>query len=251
MLKSISELTNNNFHYPKKVINCWNSNNSNRETISKKILQQYRKIKESELENEKYFSSNFNVFDFFAVGETKHSELLGFLLDSNQTHGQSNLFLLDFLTMLNIESPEAGKWQITCEYDRIDIMLKREYPLSIIIIENKSNFAEDQPNQLYRYWYNQIYHNNPAIDYDSEKSKQNFKIIYLAPNPTKKYIDDSISKPKHFHENLPQIIPMEIIQLTFENDINIMIENSITKIDSNNYKLIEYLKQYQKLIKTL
>lgn len=175
MLKSILELTINNFHYPKKVINCWNSNNSNREVISKSFLQEYKKIKERELENEKYFSTNFNVFDFFAVGETKHSELLGFLLDSNQTHGQSNLFLLDFLTLLNIESPEVGKWQITCEYDRIDIMLKREYPLSIIIIENKSNFAEDQPNQLYRYWYNQIYSSSKIQSGSKAKPLHRFK----------------------------------------------------------------------------
>lgn len=251
MFKSISKLTNNNFHYPKGVINCWNYNNSKREIISKNLLLHYKEIKESVLENEKYSSSNFNVFDFFAVGETKHSELLGFLLEPKQTHGQSNLFLLEFLSMLNIESPEVGKWQVTCEYDRIDIMLKREYPLSIIIIENKSNFAKDQPNQLYRYWHNQIYQNNPNIDYDSEQTKHNFKIIYLAPNPSKKYIDDSISKPKQFHEYLPQIIPIEIIHLTFEKDLNKMIENSITKISSKNQRLIEYLKQYQQLIRTL
>lgn len=211
----------------------------------------YETFKKQSRKDDFEISSNFNVFDFFQVNETKHSELLAFLLNHNASHGQQNLFQIEFLKSLGIQNPEEGKWEITCEFDRVDIMLKRHSPFSVVIIENKSNYATDQPNQLYRYWYNQIYLNNPNLDYNSIQTKNNFKIIYLSPNPSKTFIEDSLTRPANYSIDLPVRIPSEITNLTFEKDVSNFIETIITKISKNNFKLIEYLKQYLQFIKTL
>ena len=117
------------------------------------------------IDKKKHFREghNFNVFHLFKekfgfyIQETMHSRLLKFLLDAKETHGQGGLFLLKFLEILGIQSPETGTWQVTAEVGRIDVLIERKEPQSIIVIENKSNWAPDQSNQLYRYWHQAIF----------------------------------------------------------------------------------------------
>lgn len=96
----------------------------------------------------------FNVFALWnrlsGIGETLHSRLLHFLLSDDPMHGQKNKFLMKFLEMAGIEDPQEGTWYATAETGRVDVMLKCTNPHSVIIIENKSNWAGDQNNQLYR-----------------------------------------------------------------------------------------------------
>lgn len=42
--------------------------------------------------------------------------------------------------------------------DQIDILIQSRRLEVSIVIENKSNGAEDQPHQLYRYWESAIYY---------------------------------------------------------------------------------------------
>lgn len=62
------------------------------------------------------------------------------------------------MDLLGIERfSDNENWTVTAEKGRVDILLKRTHPHSVIIIENKSNYANDQENQLYRYWHQEIY----------------------------------------------------------------------------------------------
>ena len=102
-------------------------------------------------------SSDLNVYKIFNIPEVIHSKILGDFLSPIGVHGQGNFFLKRFLEKLGIENPSQGTWRVSVERGNIDILLKRNCPKSIIVIENKSNWAVDQNNQLYRYWHQEMY----------------------------------------------------------------------------------------------
>lgn len=199
-------------------------------------------------------SHNFNILRMFQISETKHSQLLQLLLNPNSIHGQGNLFLNLFLEKIGIKEPSKGRWKVTAEEGRIDLLLKRNNPLSIVIIENKSNYAGDQQNQLYRYWFNEIYKVSREVETAFyEQNKDSYQMIYLVPNG-KNYDYQTITKPQNFEVfnsvNLPDLIPMEIKRLTFNEDIYNLIGGCIELIENfsvSNYRLREYLKQYQEI----
>ena len=205
---------------------------------------------------------NFNIFyllkkEFdFNIQETMHSKLIKFLLDSNESHGLENVFLLEFLKFIGVESPGEGVWQVTAEQGKIDILIQRSNPQSIIIIENKSNWASDQENQLYRYWYKAIYLKTKEIGKEFySKNKQNYKIIYLSPNSGKQCEEQSIKKPQNdqydIYKGLPEKIPMEITNMNFDYEIQEWLDICNTKVPETNHRIREYISQYQMLCKTL
>lgn len=215
-------------------------------------------------DKEKHFKEghNFNIFNLlkekfgFCIQETMHSRLIKFLLDSRETHGQGNLFLIEFLKMFGVESPEIGNWKVTAEVGRIDVLIERNEPKSIIVIENKSNWANDQSNQLYRYWYQAIYKKTKQLNesfYQNNNDK--YKIIYLVPNTYKLFEEHSISKPKDdpdkLYKDLPDRIPMEIEIVTFNNHIQEWLVNCISALPENNHRIREYIRQYQSLCNNL
>jgi hypothetical protein len=221
------------------------------EVWHKLYLEDERKHKED--------GHNFNIFyllrdEFgFSIKETMHSKLMKFLLNPFASHGQGNNFLIDFLQLLEVENPAAGTWFVTAEEGRIDILLKRNNPHSVIIIENKSNWATDQPNQLYRYWYQEIFNSTKNIDYKFYiENKNKYQIIYLPPNEYKNYEEQSITKPKEWSEkNLPNKIPMDIKILYFNKEIQIWLENCKMQLPEKNYRIREYITQYQFLCNKL
>lgn len=205
---------------------------------------------------------NFNIFDLlkkefdFHIKETMHSKLLKFLLNPNETHGQGDVFLLEFLTMIGIESPTKGRWQVTAESERIDLLIQRNEPLSVIVIENKSNWAGDQQNQLYRYWYRAIFLKTNEISYDFyRKNSHKYQILYLAPNINKLCSNQSLEKPDNDPDNiysgLPPKVPMDINTLTFDNDIQQWLGKCESRIPNTNHRVREYINQYKMLCKTL
>ena len=205
---------------------------------------------------------NFNIFyllknEFdFVIQETMHSKLIKFLLNSREMHGLGNLFLVEFLKYIGIESPEDGTWEVTAEQGKIDILIERKHPQSVIIIENKSNWACDQENQLYRYWYKAIYLKTRAIKEEFyNKNNQKYQIIYLSPNSHKQYDEQSIRKPQNdqfdTYNELPDKIPMKIASMTFDNDIQKWLNDCKNVIPETNHRIREYISQYQMLCKTL
>ncbi|MCT4698218.1 PD-(D/E)XK nuclease family protein [Tenacibaculum haliotis] len=219
------------------------------------------KFQEDLLQNKKD-GHNFNIFTLlkkefdFKIKETMHSKLIKFLINPKETHGLDNIFLLEFLENIGIESPQKGSWQITAEKGNIDILIKRKNPESIIIIENKSNWATDQKNQLYRYWYKAIYLKTKQIEKKYyEDNKKKYQIIYLAPNEHKQYEQQSISKPKedpsNIYKSLPKKIPMKVKNITFDSDIQKWLEKCKNKTPETNHRIREYISQYQMLCKNL
>jgi hypothetical protein len=194
-------------------------------------------------------SYSFNIFEIFGVGETMHSYLLGHLLNPYSNHGQGHLFLNIFLDLLKIKRfGDKENWIVTTEKGKIDILLKRNTPHSVIIIENKSNYAIDQENQLYRYWYQEIYttikSKNLPNDYILNPPNDLYKVIYLSPDYLKRPNENSILKPYNWDENLPSYVPLEVEQVVFSDFITNWLDLSLTKISSDNHRMKEHIKQY-------
>ncbi|GIJ93192.1 PDDEXK-like family protein [Capnocytophaga stomatis] len=215
--------------------------------------QRYEKEQEERLKN----GQNFNVFDVLwrsgvGIGETTHSKLLKFLLDPTETHGCENLFLLEFLKMLNINEPEKGTWKITAEIGRVDILLKRSFPQSVIVIENKSNWAYNQWNQLYRYWYQEIFMKTQQTEEAFYTQNEGFySIVYLSPTSEKEPTEQTLTRPDNFSASLPKSIPMKVTIKTFYDDVWQWLEDCKPKILANNQRVIQYINQYQELCKNL
>lgn len=198
----------------------------------------------------------FNVFTLcnrlLGIKETTHSALLHFLLSNDELHGQGNKFLIKFLELAGIETPETGEWKITAEIGRVDVMLRREHPRSVVIVENKSNWAPDGPNQLYRYWYRNIHTCPEDCHAEYYENNNRYRIIYLAPNSQKVYSEQTCGRPaeKEF-ENAPERLPLNPVIWTFNNQLQEWFEQCIAVLDSNNHPIREYIRQYKEYCQTL
>lgn len=209
----------------------------------------------------------FNVFSlwnrFSHISEPIHSRLIHFLLSDDRMHGQGSLFRYCFLNTLGISNPNNGEWIVTAEEGRVDVMLARKHPHSVVIIENKSNGAQDQPNQLYRYWYQNI-HSGQADTKATYYFGKNYRIIYLVPRSCKKKpANQSCTKPDKNsfepftrlselqYKRLPLEIPIEPIIWSLDDEFSRWLEDCISKIDPRNIPLINYLNQYIKYCKIL
>lgn len=196
----------------------------------------------------------FNPLGLIPIGETTHSRLLGDLLNPRGTHGQGRRLLHAFLEMIGVPAPESGEWMLSIEEGGVDLCLRRLNPASVIIIENKSNMAIDQPNQLYRYWYEHIHRPYPALDYYSDGVKKAFQIIYLPPTPEKQPAFQSLLRPLYLASvGLPETlndVGLTIKTCSFRDHIVTWLESciKIIKITSkDNYRLKAHLQFYQEL----
>ena len=93
--------------------------------------------------------NSFNFFQFiedkfWKITETKHSRILAFFLNPEETHGQGGTFLKLFLDKLEIDTTNFNQkeWRVYVERNNIDILLQCK--TISIVIENKSNGAENQ-----------------------------------------------------------------------------------------------------------
>lgn len=222
---------------------------------STSVINEFTKVYNRAKEENKKYSIFFNPLKYFKINETLHSQMLADLLNPNSTHGQGRLFLNLFLKKLEIINPESGNWKITAEIGRIDVLLVRERdPHSVIVIENKSNNAVDQNNQLYRYWYQEIYVPNKNIAFAKKETyedaiiKSRYKIIYLPPDDSKMPQEFSLKKPDYLTDSiLPDEIPIKYEHRTFKKFICEWLGESIEKIEPENYRLKIYLNQYIEL----
>lgn len=231
--------------------------NSDSETIIQ-LLQYYQSL-EDNFNRKKIEGIEFNSFNLihsvFGISETKHTKLLAFFLDPEESHGQGKLFLNKFLEKidgLQLNHPiDQYKWRVTTEDRNADIVIKA---ISIIgsekisiVIENKSNEAVDQHNQLYRYWYEHIY---GFFDRDLEKSQDRSKcrIIYLTSGYTDKFVSEiSILKPDFIKLEYP-IINKEkgfITNWTYFEDIKSWLRDCINAESLHEkHRLKLYIEDY-------
>lgn len=222
-----------------------------------KILIEYDKIS-AEYDKKKIEGEEFNVFhlinDIYGIGETKHSRFLAFILNPNSAHGQKDIFLKLFLKKLGINFGEENReWQITAEKDNVDILIQSNYPTKIsVVIENKSNDAPDQKNQLYRYWHNHIYKFYDDGGFHFEDTK-NCRVIYLTKGNWKVYSDNSIEKPtkkddyfiKYKDCLLEKLDKDFIANWTFLDHIRKWLEECI-KVENLSYRIRCFIEDYIK-----
>ena len=98
----------------------------------------------------------FNVFEICGVAyyEVMHSTIIASFLDPNGSHGQKDLYLKLFLSVVgdntNLETPSSSVYtEYVIEDGRIDILIEDNVGRGVII-ENKI-YASDQDKQLIRY----------------------------------------------------------------------------------------------------
>lgn len=197
-----------------------------------------------------------NVFslwnEFSGIREPIHSRILHFFLSDNPMHGQGKLFLSSFLKRIGFEEDQGNEeWIITAEEGRVDVLLRRQNPLGAVIIENKSNWAEDQPNQLYRYWYQNIHKCKADCDESYYTEHKEYKIVYLVPDEIKHISDNSIMRPVDYPEDLPEKLPMEPIVMNFHKDIPEWLGECMDRLPAENAPLRNLISQYVEYCKHL
>lgn len=229
-------------------------------------LEKYRKtielcssimkdIKAERMSNTK-MGKYVNVFslwnEFSGISEPIHSRILHFFLSDNPMHGQGKLFLSAFLEYIGFEKDEGNEeWIITAEEGRVDVLLRRLNPLGAVIIENKSNWAEDQPNQLYRYWYENIHKREEDCCTDYYSKHPEYKIVYLVPDETKHINSNSTSRPVDYPEDLPEELPMKPKVMTFHTDIPKWLGGCMKGLPAENTPLRNLIAQYIEYCKQL
>lgn len=180
------------------------------------LLTTFRKtITEWKEKEEKGEGFNFISFisRIWGIGETKHSQILGFFLNPRENHGQGGLFLKLFLKKLgfDITAFEPNDWTVEVEQrsngrDQIDILIQSRRLGISIAIENKSNGAKDQSHQLYRYWESAIYnfHNR-----DKEKAldPKHSRVVYLPQWGIPS--EQTRTRPKDYKESYPEKLALE------------------------------------------
>ena len=180
------------------------------------LLTTFRKtITEWKEKEEKGEGFNFISFisRIWGIGETKHSQILGFFLNPRENHGQGGLFLKLFLKKLgfDITAFEPNDWTVEVEQrsngrDQIDILVQSHRLGISIAIENKSNGAKDQWHQLYRYWESAIYnfHNG-----DKEKAldPKHSRVVYLPQWGIPS--EQTRTRPKDYKESYPEKLALE------------------------------------------
>lgn len=229
-------------------------------------LEKYRKtielcssimkdIKAERMSNTK-MGKYVNVFslwnEFSGISEPIHSRILHFFLSDNPMHGQGKLFLSAFLEYIGFEKDEGNEeWIITAEEGRVDVLLRRLNPLGAVIIENKSNWAEDQPNQLYRYWYENIHKREEDCCTDYYSKHPEYKIVYLVPDKAKHINSNSTSRPVDYPEDLPEELPMKPKVMTFHTDIPKWLGGCMKGLPAENTPLRNLIAQYIEYCKQL
>ena len=244
------------------------------------LLTTFRKtITEWKEKEEKGEGFNFISFisRIWGIGETKHSQILGFFLNPRENHGQGGLFLKLFLKKLgfDITAFEPNDWTVEVEQrsngrDQIDILVQSHRLGISIAIENKSNGAKDQWHQLYRYWESAIYnfHNR-----DKEKAldPKHSRVVYLPQWGIPS--EQTRTRPKDYKESYSEKIALEeqggiISCWTYYNHIvkwrnscveamgrenNIvkqLVKNYIEYWNSTNSKNTYYMNTLEKELKT-
>jgi hypothetical protein len=191
-------------------------------------------------------TEKLNVFDQIFPSETKHSIILSNLLNPRGNHRYGNSFLNLFFHVFPITPIEISPddiWEVTAEKERYDVRIRNINNTKIIIIENKSNWADDKDNQIYRYWYNGIY--NMQINLKKLGIPVYSKILYLSPSDYKQPSDQSISRPIEYDKNLPEKIPSDIMNVVYFNDHVVKWLNLCIDIVEYKSEMYYYLLQYR------
>ena len=220
------------------------------------LLTTFRKtITEWNEKEEKGEGFNFISFisRIWGIGETKHSQILGFFLNPRENHGQGGLFLKLFLKKLgfDITAFEPNDWAVEVEQrsngrDQIDILIQSRRLGISIAIENKSNGAKDQSHQLYRYWESAIYnfHNR---DIEKALDPKHSRVVYLPQWGIPS--EQTCTRPKDYKESYPEKLALEeqggiISCWTYYNHIVKWLNSCVEAMGRENNIVKQLVKNY-------
>ena len=215
----------------------WLEVDERRLRTSAAVISEWADLLSKQRDANRAYSHLFNPLRRITIKEIDHSAILGDLLNKNGSHGQGTLFLSKFLHCLEVPGPDDGPWTVTVEKGRIDILLKREEPESVIIVENKANSAADQKHQLWRYWYQEIYPRKT----NSRNEIGAYQVIYLPPNQFDRFSDQSLEPPKNLGEITMDVTPKI---LSFASFVVPWLEDAASGIDEGNHRLRTFLEFY-------
>lgn len=179
----------------------------------------------------------FNYLSFFDINENKMSEILAYLLNPRETHGQGDIYLKQFCPDIekikDFNNAEVETEHCTDTYRRIDILVRiNGYWL---IIENKYREAGDQENQLTDYY---MYAKRKLGETNTDK----IYIFYLTK-------DDSNKEPSDFtlKKELKIELGKRLYSMSFSEDICNYLQNCKEISKSHKMKifmgeLIDYIK---------
>jgi hypothetical protein len=201
---------------------------------------------------------SFNPFTLIKIGETSHSRILGDLLNPRGSHGQGDLLLKVFLEKLGYTEPESDGWQVTVETGRVDILIWRSHPeKGAIIIENKSNNAGDQINQIYRYWHREMYLWdrelwNATDDLTTKKRSQRFHIVYLPADGGRSPAEHCMKRPEDWTDadNPHPDVPLDCKTMSLLELTELWLDKAVSNVPVTNTRLRDFLSQYQELWKS-
>lgn len=135
-----------------KDVETWFQDDSIKRT--KHLLDGFSEARKKRIENQRTTAEDINIFEIlnFRDDEVRHSKFLAWLLDTEETHAQGNLFFKYFLKSAELpvkyaDVPYRVKTEVKHEEARIDIEIKSEKNF-IIHIENKVSASEGDAQLL-------------------------------------------------------------------------------------------------------
>ena len=211
LIKVTCNLYSSMNNYNKEVINLISN-------LEKENIKRYEDILEKQGDR-----LNFNIFDIITdkwKRENLHSEILKFLLENYEE------FFDNFLDSIEIKNKEEySNAEITNEEAKIDILIKSEN--KAIIVENKINWAPDQPEQLAKY-YEKI-----KNGHNGEQGREVEKIIYIVPSENKKPDAQTFGKDEKIKKEIKDRFVPIISFDGSENDLVSCLEKSRDKLKEN------------------
>lgn len=150
------------------------------------------------VELDRHLARRFNFFHSIRFDENPISDVFAYLLNPDETHGQGELFLREFLVDVKdladvvVDWWPVSSWScVRVDREMVTTRIKKECKIDIVIafdcdrtaiaIENKARGAKDQPQQL--------------CNYAKHLGKQykHFRLIYLTPDGKRDPWEDSIT----------------------------------------------------------
>ena len=205
------------------------------------ICRDYERSKQQDQDD------SFNVFYLISdlyYRENFHSDIIAFLLDTTEKHGDGDRYLSVFISLLKTLGCEINQENykdavaVREEENRIDILVMSKSSKRAIIIENKINDAGDMPRQLPRYYD----HVTDELKYQVEA------IVYLPLNHDKTPDQTGWTADDRSH-----VLPLlKTIPAYDKSDYNI-VDNWLRPLESlaSNVDVLSMICQYSRLIKQL
>lgn len=226
-----------------------------KENLAKEVIQNCRaflddwvEAKENCAADNQRLGLDFNPLRWIPIKEPTHSKIIGEFLNPDGSHGQGSLFLQCFLQKLEVPESEKGTWQISIETGRVDIMLWRESPASMIIIENKVKDALDQPNQIFRYWHHQMERWKPGHWLDKETCRA-FRLIYLPADESKSPAPHSLERPVDWSDMITKqkVVPLECETLSLRQLMQLWHAKAVENVPDTNSRLHVFFQLYREI----